>query len=331
MIGGSGILFFGLPEGVIERFKEPDYRIVSELFPGEPRFPAFESRYRVDKIERIAVSQGNGRPFMVDVAHYRNSSGMSRQAQIFLSEDSGVSSLDSPLADLNRLRWDAWIETNAFLAGSTPDEKLIVSWWDNAQRIDLLSGAKTLVDSPPAESFERRSRDFWNRVSGGFASRSEPLRRLANWLLSDADQSLEAIDQTFDGGRELYFLVTLDDLARLSEMGALSKKATPYETRVFRSEQNIHRLIAKVKRWAKEKGGGSYLVHHLGASGVRVWRITTKEGEKTLLARLLPFTSSLANPLEGFDLLYRSDWSAYISIYRRKVSRAKPARESEHR
>ncbi|MGH8552939.1 MAG: hypothetical protein ACRERS_06545 [Methylococcales bacterium] len=85
---------------------------------------------------------------------------------------------------------------------------------------------------------------------------------------------------------------------------------------MFPVEENIHRLISEVKRWARDKGTGSYLVQHLGSFGVRVWRIATSEGESALLARLLPFTSSLAKPLENVELVHRTARSAYLSIYR---------------
>lgn len=202
------------------------------------------------------------------------------------------------------------------------DNRLFITWWDNAQRIDLLSGAKTWVDAPLREAFDRSHQDFWEHAGGGFGKQPESLKQLANWLLSDADHALRTIETTLDRSRDLFIVVTIDDLARLPEMRAVSGKPVPFETTVFPTDQDIHRLIARVKRWAREKGTGSYLVQHLAGSGVRVWRITTPAGERTLLARLLPFTSSLANPLAGLDLIHRSDWSAFLSIYRMDFSRS---------
>ena len=61
----------------------------------------------------------------------------------------------------------------------------------------------------------------------------------------------------------LGWLLPVQARTRLLEIRALSGKATPFETRVFRSDKNIHSLISTVKRWAREKGNGSYLVQHL--------------------------------------------------------------------
>jgi hydroxylamine oxidation protein HaoB len=108
----------------------------------------------------------------------------------------------------------------------------------------------------------------------------------------------------------------LDDLARLSEIEALSGVSLPFEARFFPGEANIHTQIAAVKRWAGEKGSGSYLIHPLPGGGIRAWRITAEEGEKTLLARLLPFVSSVGRTPAQLQLVYQSEQGAYLSIFK---------------
>ncbi|MCI0733616.1 MAG: hypothetical protein L0Y38_07320 [Methylococcaceae bacterium] len=321
VIAGAWILVFGIPGMVTEPVSGVQYRRIGGLAPGTAGFPDHEGYFRIRGIDRIAVSIGNARPFRVDVAHYRNISDQARQALIFLPDESTT----TPIAldtDVSRLRWRAWLDASRFLRGSLPAKRLFMAWWDNAQRIDLLSGEKTWIDAPVEAAFGLGQRDFWRYVSGGFTQRSEPSIQLAGWLLSDAEESLQAIEKAVEPTTELYFLAGIDDLARLSEMHALSGKPVPFETCVFRADENIHRLISSVKRWAREKANGSYLVQDLAGSGVRAWRIATVEGEKTLLARLLPFTSSLARPLKTLDLVHRSDWSGYLSIFRRNSARA---------
>jgi hydroxylamine oxidation protein HaoB len=321
VIAGGSILVFGIPRAITDRLRTVDYRTVRELSPGQPDFPDFKSKYPIRRIDRVEVSLENGRPFRIDVAHYRNLEGQSRQALLFLPDDSTGTTRAALEPDLNRLRWRAWLDASRFLGDAAPGKRLFMTWWDNAQRIDLLSGQETWIDAPVADAFDRRQRDFWRFVGGGFGQHSAPTEQLARWLLSDANAALQAIATTVDGTGELYFLVAIDDLARLSEMQALSGKPVPFETRLFRADENIHRLIAGVKRWAREKGTGSYLVQPLADSGIRVWRITSIEGERTLLARLLPFTSSLAEPLKTLDLIHRSDWSGTLSIYRWRPAR----------
>ncbi|MGR9106619.1 MAG: hypothetical protein ACU843_06765 [Gammaproteobacteria bacterium] len=323
VIAGGSILVFGIPGAITEPVSALQYRKLGELAPGDPAFPNIESRFPIQKIDRIEVSDETDHYFHMDVAYYRNNQDQPRQSLVFLAEKSiGGAGIASAL-NLNSLRWKAWLDASRFLTGTPSARRLFITWWDNAQRIELLSGEPSLVELPLAEAFAPGQRAFWRDVSGGFGTRSEPLKRLAAWLLSDADQALRDIEMTLAEERDLYFLVTVDDLARLSEMQALSGKPGPFETRLFRGEENIHALISRVKRWAREKGTGSYLVQHLGGTGIRVWRIGLPEGEKTLLARLLPFTSSLANPLNGLDLIHRSAWSGYLSIYRLRTFTAK--------
>ncbi|MGH8497815.1 MAG: hypothetical protein ACRERV_03265 [Methylococcales bacterium] len=316
VIAGISILVFGIPGLITELEPEIPFEKVGELSPGRPGFPKIESHFPIRKIDRFAVSTGEERPFLVDVAYYRNRTNQPRQALIFLPAELTGNSPGAVASDLNSLRWQAWLDASQVLIDPGSSNKLFMSWWDNAQRIELLIGAKTWLDAPVGEAFDHLHRDFWRQVSGGFGQRIEPSKQLAAWFLSDAEQSLQTIEKTVDQTSDLFFAVTIDDLARLSEMRSLSGKPAPFETRVFRAEENIHRLISSVNRWAREKGNGSYLVQHLGNSGIRVWRITNVEGERTLLARLLPFTSSLAKPLENLELVHRSDWSAYLSIYR---------------
>jgi hydroxylamine oxidation protein HaoB len=322
LIGGSVLLI----SGVLELTKQPDshfnYHTVSELSLGVSGFPEIESHFPIQKVNRVSVTYMDKRQMVVDVAHYQDSVGNSRQALIFLP--SGLTQKLPIFSDLNQLRWQAWLDASHSISDVSTDST-VITWWDNAQRIHLLNGNNTWVNAPVSEAFEHQQQDFWKHVSGGFQKRSEPSQQLANWLLMDAEMALEDIKKIIQIPHALYFLVCIDDLARLSEMRALSGKTLPFETRVFRSDNNIHSLISSVKRWAREKGNGSYLVQHLTGLSVRVWRITTAEGEKTLLARLLPFTSSLEKPLQNLELIHRSEWSGFVSIYQLPVSKSEEA------
>ncbi len=327
VIAGASILYFGIPGAGTDPSAKIQYRTISEFTPGAPGFPQVQSRFPIRKINRVAVLDEQGQSFAVDVAYYRNIANQPRQAMIYLSEQSSATTPPEPGSDLNRLRSEAWLDAMKSLPDPNPGNRVFMTWWDNAQRIDLLSGQTAWVASPVGEAFDRPQQEFWRYVSGGFGQQDQRLQRLAAWLLSDAGQALRSMEKAAGAGNDLYLLVTIDDLARWSEMQALSGNAVPFETRLFRVDQNIHRLISRVKRWAREKGNGSYLVQHLTGTGVRVWRITSDDGEKLLLARLLPFTSSLANPIANLDLVHRSNWSGFISIYRWNASRSEKAQQ----
>ena len=322
-IGGVAILLFGLPREFRFFSSEFTFQKRSSLSPKDPAFPILSSYFPIQKIDRYAAQIQGGGSFAVDIAEYKKN-GLTRKAQVFLENEAGSAGLPYP-ADSGRSL--AWREATQFIQQIPDKEAVFLSWWDNAQRIELFTGANSWVAAPSAAAFESAQEAFWNEVSGGFVNPNTALRDLAAWYLSDADSALQSVIEQFGETGHLYFLLSLDDLARLSEMKSLSGLSIPFETRVFAPEPDIHRLISGVKRWAREKGNGSYLLQPLGHLGVRVWRITNSAGEKTLLARLLPFTSSLANPLAKLELIHRSNPSALISIYRwnTPTSRSKSA------
>jgi len=318
LLAGGMVLLFGLPEIGGRSPSGFDFEEYPALMPGNDNFPSVESRYPIQAVERFGIGRPGGRPLLLQVAVYRDEQADTHRAIVFLPDrpDSGAQQ-NGVAPDLNRRRWQAWLDAAQAIDRHVDDDALFVTWWDNAQRVHLLTGKKSWIQSPAAELFAADHRDFWRRVSGGFFENPELLRYLAEWLTMNTEQALASILESVGKGQEVYLLVSTDDLARISEIGKLSGRPLPFETRVFRMDGNIHNLIARVKQWASEKGSGSYLVQRLPGVGVRAWRITTPAGEKMLIARLLPFTSSLSDSLPaGLDLVYRSEWGGYLSIYR---------------
>jgi hydroxylamine oxidation protein HaoB len=79
---------------------------------------------------------------------------------------------------------------------------------------------------------------------------------------------------------------------------------------------DIHGPVQAVKNWVANEQGSGYLLQPQSGNRVRAWTVTHHDGEANLLVRLLPFTSSIAEPLAGYELVYQSDYGAYLSIYR---------------
>jgi len=322
LLGGGLVLLFGLPKiggGPPSDFGFEEY---PALTPGDDGFPSIESHYPIQALKRFGIVRPGGRPLLLQIAVYPDEQGALRRAIVFLPEspESGIPE-NRAESTLNRLRWQAWLDATRAIDRHVGNDALFVTWWDNAQRIHLLTGRRSWVQSPAADLFAADHRDFWRRVSGGFIENPEPLRQLAEWLTMDAEQALAAISENIGNGQAIYLLASTDDLARISEIGNLSGRPLPFKTRIFEESGNIHNLIARVKHWAREKGSGSYFAQRLPGVGVRAWRMTGPAGDKMLIARLLPFTSSLSAGLpEGLDLVYRSDWGGYLSIFRLRPS-----------
>lgn len=300
----AGILYvlFGWPEGQTS---------IRYEVPGEATAPPqwakdLNARYSAIGVRDFHIHRDTEQTLRISAVHYRDAEEKERSA-LFLPP-SGASSENS-------LRLDIWRETGAAIRQNAQPDALFLTWWDNAQRARFLAGVNTWVEAPEEVAFpDKDARNFWQKAAGGFMS-GERNNQLAKWLAMKAESALEEMRKTFPESRPVYLLVSLDDLARLSEIETLAGTTLPFEVRVFPPSGNIHTQIAAVRRWASDKGTGSYLVQQLPTGDVRAWRITSEAGAQTLLARLLPFTSSLMKPLESLKLIYQSRWGAYLSLY----------------
>lgn len=283
-----------------------EYVKLAEVEKGEAGFPQIAGRFPVERVERYRVGREGG-GVELSVARYRDGQGRAGTAILF--PPAGGQTDGSPRNDL-------WQDAAQAAVDHTPDNALFVSWWDNAQRFRFLSGRDVWLDAPEAGAFaDRAQRQFWERAGGGMGESGGKLAQLARWLSMDADAALREMTQVFPQDRPVYFLICLDDLARIGEIAALSGARLPFEGRIFPRADNIHAQIAEVKRWAAEKTPNAYLVQQLPGGGARSWRIAEPEGGNTLLARLLPFSTSLERPLPGMTLVYQSGWGGYLSAY----------------
>ncbi len=307
LLAGGALMAFGPPKLPFHPMK---YEKLPEVKSGEAGFPQLGGRYPVERLARYRISREGSAGVELNVAEFRDAQGRPGSAIIYPHEDAVPSQ-----QDLN-LRHDLWKGAAESILAHTGEDALFVAWWDDAQRIRFLTGRNNWTVDPAAGAYRKyEQRVFWEKAGGGYNPDETKLRQLARWLAMDADAALAEMDLALPKDQPVYFLACLDDLARMHEIQNLSGTKLPFEARVFPRADNIHSQIAEVKRWAGEKGVGSYLVQSIPGGGVRAWRITTEAGTKTLLARLLPFTTSLAKPLDNQSLVYQSGWGEYLSIY----------------
>lgn len=310
ILAGLSLMIFGAPEFSPSG---PKYERLGEASGDNDLSADVGGRYPIDKLIRYRISWDEAARVNLSVAKYHDDRGRPYTAIIF------PSTAESKLNHEDNLRRDLWRNASESILSHAPDEAMFVSWWDNSQRIRFLAGRQSWAELPVAEAFANsEQRGFWAEAGGGLDSDNTRLKKLARWLSMDAATALAEMKQEFPENQPVYLLVCLDDLARLSEIETLTGVRFPLEARVFPGEDGLHAQIAEVRHWAAEKGTGSYLVQRLSTGSVRAWRIGSEAGARMLLARLLPFTGSMIDPPDGFELVYQSAWGGYLSIYRLK-------------
>jgi hydroxylamine oxidation protein HaoB len=251
------------------------------------------------------------------VAKYRDAQEKNKQAIVYLpakTDEDGKTIAGSDKA--SHFRYEKWLSASEAIKKHTAEQSLFVSFWDNAQRIHLFTGRKTWVNGPDKNAYSsKEDQTLWESIAGGFDS-DKNLLKYSQYLLQDMETGIAELQKELPDDRDTYLLVTNDDLAHIQEMAVLTGQGLPLETKLFPAGTDLHNSISKVKEWAKEENGtGSYLIQPISEKFNRVWRITDKTFEESLLVRLLPFTSSLDRPFIKTKLVYQSDWGAYLSIY----------------
>ncbi len=270
-----------------------------------------DSSYPLTALNRYIVEPTSEYTLQLSVAEYMNNQGDTKHALVF--PDPGQ--IPMMTASQETLRYKVWQEVSEIIRQHTDKEDMFLTWWDNGQRLELMADRTAWVSQPVAALYpENAERKFWHEISGGFSQQSDKIIQLSEWYMQDAEQAIKTISEQFPT-EKTYFLASIDDLARVGEIAALTEKKPAIESRVFQQRDNIHQLIARVKLWAKEKGTGSYLLQSLPGKGVRAWRILDEQTENLLLIRLLPFTHSLEKPLLHLKLVFQSSKAQYLSIY----------------
>ncbi len=282
------------------------YFPIQDLLNYQIRFPGFPNVYL--QVAEYTDRKNNGHRAVV-----YPSSATAAYLQSALPADEQA---EKQPADVRHRLWN---ELGQVIRRHTAPSALFVSWWDNSQRVHLLTGRQVWLKQPAQSAYQnQREAEMWSEIAGGLA-KDDASRVFAQALLEPAEQGVARLAKALRGNKDVFLLVGSDDLARLGEMTRLAGVKASLEMRVFpQSSHNVHTLIAHVKGWASDgHGTGSYMVQRLPqTSRVRVWRVTDKAFEDSLLVRLLPFTSSLEKEGHGpaVKLVYQSPASE-MGIY----------------
>jgi hydroxylamine oxidation protein HaoB len=246
----------------------------------------------VDKPLAVAylARRGNAPPVMLN---WENQSG---EPVVFL---------DGKLSELTLLA--------TAIAKHVPKGAAILAWWDTSRQIGLLTGYETVFTSHLGEplvmpsfwraqsgAIEKYEREFWRAPAS--AEESRKFQRFADALAADTKEGV-AMLRELTGGREAYVAVHLSDLYKL---GLMRPERLDVAYKDFPLQGgDVHGLSGMVKRWQADNKHTAYSVHGLSENVVRAYFLTGEKSKNTLLAQMLPFTTS--NPLEfqALKLVYQ--------------------------
>lgn len=216
-----------------------------------------------------------------------------------------VAFLDDKLSELTALA--------SAIGKHLPKDSAILAWWDTSRQIKLLTGYQTVFDShlgephivpsvwrTKSEAIEKYEREFWGAQASPEEARK--FQRFTDALVAEPNQGV-AMLRELTGGREAYVAVHLSDLYKLGLMRP-DRLGAAYKDFPLQGG-NVHGLSGLVKKWLIENNHTAYSVHGLSENLVRAYFLTDEKSGKTLLAKMLPFTTS--NPLEfqALQLVYQ--------------------------
>jgi len=217
-----------------------------------------------------------------------------------------VAFVDGKLSELTALA--------SAIAKHVPKDAAILAWWDTSRQISLLTEYQTVFVSHLGEPFiapslwrtkraaiEKYEREFWGAPAS--AEESRKFQRFADALVADPKEGA-AMLRELTGGREAYVAVHLSDLYKLGLMRP-ERLGAAYKDFPMQGG-NVHGLSGMVKRWLVENNHSAYSLHGLSENLVRAYFLTDDKSNNTLIAKMLPFTTS--NPLEfqELKLVYQS-------------------------
>ncbi|MCC7546409.1 MAG: hydroxylamine oxidation protein HaoB [Burkholderiales bacterium] len=193
-----------------------------------------------------------------------------------------------------------------------PKDALVLGWWDTARALHLLTGSETLFDAHlgqplivpiawrerdrPIEKYER---EFWGAPPSDV--QTGRFRRFTEALSADAATGATMLRE-LAGNREAYVAVHVSDLYKL---GLLHPEQVGVAWKDFPMKGDMHGPIGFVKRWMRDNTYAAYTLHQLSDGRARVYFLTNSHSGNTLLAQMLPLTTSRPAELQALQLVYQ--------------------------
>lgn len=191
-------------------------------------------------------------------------------------------------------------------------DAVVLGWWDTSRQIGLLSGRKTLFTSHLAEPFiapkpwrdrsgaiRKYEREFWGAPAG--ADEELRFRRFVEALADDVAAG-PTILRELAGRREAYVVVHVSDLYKL---GLMRPDRLGIAYRDFPISGDLHGPIGFVKHWMLDHDYIGYALDQVSQRHMRAYFLSDAKSANTLLAQMLPLTTSRPFDLQALELVYQ--------------------------
>lgn len=218
-------------------------------------------------------------------------------------------SLDSKLAELTAL-------ATAINKHAAKDAR-ILAWWDTSRQIRLLAARDTLFSGHLGEplilpapwqtysdAVRRQEDQFWGAPASAEEKRN--FQRFADALIADPERGADILRDlaglTADASREAYLVIHVTDLYKL---GLMRPGHFDMAYKNFPMEGNMHGMIGYLKKWMQDNQFTTYTLQSLSDSLVRGYFLRDEASTNTLMAQMLPFTTTQPLDFEALQLIYQ--------------------------
>ena len=276
-------------EGGIEKFPKlelgawPDLKLTKQEIHVEGMEEAIAAAY--------IARRGNSKPVMIG---WENHVG---EPMIFL---------DSKLSELSILA--------PAISKHMPKDAAILAWWDTSRQIQLLTGLDPvfttqlneplimpMVWKPRMESIAKYERDFW--AAPPTEEEQRKFQRFADALASEPKEGVEILRELV-GGREGYVVVHIADIYKLGLMRP-DRIGVAYKDFPVKASTDVHGVNIMIKRWEGDNKYAGHTVHGFSENIFRAYFLTDEKSTKTLLAQMLPMTTSQPLEFKAVQLVHK--------------------------
>jgi dolichyl-diphosphooligosaccharide--protein glycosyltransferase len=213
-----------------------------------------------------------------------------------------------------------WYEAMVWIRDNTPEDAIIVSWWDYGYWEQGLAKRRTVVDGGNAGpllynsshtlGLEYRGDDFHRDVD------------MAKMFTSPENEALKYLRPYVDYEKvPTYVIVSYEEFGKSGAINHIARDGLYFYPQTFQKSGDIEKDSETINGFVNSNGIEAYTVIDFGghwqlwATGFEPNSGPNPEMKNKLLPKLLPISTGLGQGLEHFELVYQDKWN-YVLIYK---------------